>query len=107
MSDDSYLERLRGDAAGLRYEPEDPATWTRLSAQVRARIRNTPQALTASQLLANWFRPVVTSLAAVALVAALGIQWFENSHDPVSVESVMVANNVEISVDGDIYSVAE
>jgi len=86
MSEDSFLERLREEAAGLRYEPENPAAWTRLSARIR---------------------PVVLSLAALALVSTLGVQWFETSHDTMSVEAVMATNNVEISIDGDIYSVAD
>lgn len=107
MSDDRFLERLREDAAELRYEPQDSATWARLSAHVRERIARNPQPVTVAQLLTQWFRPLVTALAAVALVATLGIQWFDTSHDTMSVESAMASNNVEISVDGDIYSVAD
>ena len=107
MSDDRLFERLREDAAPLRYEPEDPAIWTRLSARVRDRIARSPHPVTVAQLLAHWFRPVVTSLVALALMATLGMQWFETSHDTMSVESAMASNSVEISVDGDIYSVAD
>lgn len=107
MSDDRFLERLREDAAGLRYEPQDPLTWTRLSANVRDRIGRVGHPVTVAQLLAQWFRPTVTTLAAVALAATLGMQWFDNSHDTMSVESAMASNNVEISVDGDIYTVAD
>ena len=107
MSDDKFLERLREEGAGLRYEPEDPAARTRLSARIRERIMNGPQPVTVAQLLARWFRPVVISLAALALVSTLGMQWFETSHDTMSVEAAMATNSVEISVDGDIYSVAD
>lgn len=107
MSDDRFLEQLREEAAGLRYEPSDPATWTRLSARVRDRIQTASQPLTVAQLLARWFRPVVTSLATLALVATIGMQWFERSHDTMTMETAMASNSVEISVDGDIYSIAE
>lgn len=107
MSDERFLERLRTDAAPLRYEPADPATWTRLSARVRDRIARGSQPLTVAQLLTRWFRPVVASLATLALVATLGMHWFETSHDTMTVENAMASNNVEISVDGDIYSVAD
>jgi len=107
MSEDSFLERLREEAAGLRYEPENPAAWTRLSARIRHGVLTRSQPVTVVQLLARWFRPVVLSLAALALVSTLGVQWFETSHDTMSVEAVMATNNVEISIDGDIYSVAD
>ena len=107
MSDDRFFERLREDAAGLRYEPQDSAIWARLSAHVRDRIARVAQPVTVAQLLTYWFRPMVTTLAAVALAATLGMQWFDSSHDTISVESAMASNNVEISVDGDIYSVAD
>ena len=107
MSDDKFLERLREEAAGLRYEPENPAVWTRLAARIRDGILTSSQPVTVAQLLARWFRPVVISLAALALVSTLGVQWFETSHDTMSVEAAMAANNVEISIDGDIYSVAD
>lgn len=107
MNDDKFLDRLREDAAGLRYEPQDPETWTRLSARVRDKITGRSQPLTVTHLLAQWFRPVMTTMATLALVATLGMQWFDHSRDTMSVESAMASNNVEISVDGDIYTVAD
>ena len=107
MSEDRFFERLREEAAGLRYEPENPAAWTRLSARIRDGVLTRSQPVTVAQLLARWFRPVVISLAALAIVSTLGVQWFETSHDTMSVEAAMASNNVEISIDGDIYRVAD
>ena len=100
MNDDNFLERLRGDARRLRYEPDDLA-WVRLQARVRERIAAYP---TVSQLLASWFRPLATSLAALSLVAALGTAYYVETRDQVTLDS-LAASSVEISVDGATYSV--
>ena len=100
MNDDNFLERLRGDARQLRYEPDDLA-WVRLQARVRERIATHP---TVSQLLASWFRPLAASLAALSLVAALGTAYFAETRDQMTVDS-LASNSVEISVDGATYSV--
>jgi hypothetical protein len=99
MNDDNFLERLRGDARQLRYEPDDVA-WVRLQARVRERIGHP----TAAQFLASWFRPLAASLAALSLVAALGTAYFVDTRDQVTVDS-LASNSVEISVDGATYSV--
>src|SRR5260370_16268041 len=75
--DDNFLDRLRAEARSLRFEPDDMMT-TRIAAHVRGRIAIEAQAGIA-QVLARWFRPVVASLATLALVAALGVQWLEQS----------------------------
>ena len=101
MNDDNFLERLRGDARRLRYEPDDFA-WVRLQARVRGRLTAAP---TAAQFLASWFRPLAASLAALSLVAALSTAYYTgSSHDQVTVDS-LASNSVEISVDGATYSV--
>ncbi len=100
MNDDNFLERLRGDARRLRYEPDDLA-WVRLQARVRERIAAHP---TVSQLLASWFRPLAASLAALSLVAALGTAYYVETRDQVTLDS-LASNSVEISVDGATYSV--
>lgn len=100
MNDDKFLERLRGDARQLRYEP-DGAAWARLQARVRERITAQP---TVAQLLAAWFRPLATSLAALSLVAALGTAWYAQSREQVTIDS-MASNSVEFSVGGDTYIV--
>ena len=66
MSDDRFLERLREDAAMLRYEPRDAFAWTRLAARVRERV-NRPADV--SQLLARWFRPIAASFLLLAVAA--------------------------------------
>jgi hypothetical protein len=101
MNDDNFLERLRGDARRLRYEPDDFA-WVRLQARVRGRLTAAP---TAAQFLASWFRPLAASLAALSLVAALSTVYYTGtSRDQVTVDS-LASNSVEISVDGATYSV--
>ncbi len=101
MNDEDFLQRLRDDARQLRYEADD-VMLARLGARVRARVAAQP---TAAQLLARWFRPVVLSLAALSLAAALGVQWYEQRHDQTAtLEAAMSADPVEISVDGNTYT---
>jgi len=100
MNDDDFLERLRGDARQLRYEPGHVA-FVRLQARVRERIVAAP---TVSQLLASWFRPLAASLAALSLVAALGTTYYVETRDQVTIDS-LASSSVEISVDGATYSV--
>jgi hypothetical protein len=101
---DNFLDRLRTDARPLRYEPDEFMS-TRIAARVRERIAADSQAGIA-QVLARWFRPVVASLATLALVATLGIQWAEQSQtaSPASLDS-MTTQTVDISVGGDTFSV--
>lgn len=101
IENDDFLERLRADARQLQYEGDD-ATWTRLRARVRAGIAAQP---TVAQLLAEWFRPIVMSLAALSIVAALGTAWYVQHPEPVTIDSIAASNSVEISVGGDTYSV--
>lgn len=101
MSDDKLFERLRDHARQLRYLADD-VMLTRLSARVRERVTAQP---TVAQFLAGWFRPVAASLVTLALVATLGVQWFERTREqPTSLEAAMSADPVEVSVDGDIYT---
>ena len=102
---DNFLERLRTDARRLRFEPDEMMT-TRIAARVRERIAAESQAGIA-QILARWFRPAVASLATLALVATLGIQWSEQSHDAsaASLDSMTSTQTVDISVGGDTFSV--
>ncbi len=96
MSEDKFLERLRQDAASLRYEPRDEVVWTRLAARIRARIAQP----TVSQIIAAWFRPLAASLAAAALAAVLGIAVLESDETP-----AFGSDSVEISMAGASYSV--
>ena len=105
IDDDDFLERLRADARQLRFEPDDMMS-TRIAAHVRARIAAESQTGIA-QVLARWFRPVVASLATLALVAALGVQWLEQSRDvpATSLDTITSTQTVDISVGGDTFSV--
>jgi hypothetical protein len=95
MSEDRFFERVRGDARSLRYEAGDVAS-ARLAARIRARIEQP----TVWQFLAAWFRPLAASLSALAIVATIAL--FRNN------EALSLSGDaVEISVAGDVYSVAD
>lgn len=104
MNEDQFLDRLREDARQLRYEPDAFMT-TRISARVRERIH--APAPTVSLFLARWLRPVAASMSALALVACIGVAWAaeRSSSDGASVDTLSATNTMEISVDGDTYSV--
>lgn len=105
MTDDNFLEQLRNEARQLRFEPDDMMT-TRIAAHVRVRVADDAQAGVA-QILARWLRPVVASLATLALVAMLGVGWLEQSHEvPASgLDALTSTQTVDISVGGDTFSV--
>lgn len=105
IENDDFLDRLRTNARQLRFEPDDMMT-TRIAAHVRERIAAEAQSGIA-QVLARWFGPVVTSLATLALVATLGVQWFEQSSDTTgtTLDSLSSTQTVDISVGGDTFSV--
>src|SRR3954467_13092623 len=92
---DNFLDRLRTDARQLRFEPDEIMS-ARIAARVRERIAAEPATAT-PQILARWFRPVVASLATLALVATLGIQWAEQSHDTTTLDSMAPTQSVDIS----------
>ena len=102
---DNFLDRLRTDARQLRYEPDEMMS-IRIAARVRERIAAESQSGIAF-VLARWFRPVVASLATLALVATLGIQWAEQSQNAsaASLDSMTSTQTVDISVGGDTFSV--
>ena len=99
MSNDTFLERLRGDARQLRYEPDDFA-FVRLQARVRERIAARP---TVSHFLVSWVRPLAASLAVLSLAAALSTVYYVQRDQP-TIDS-MASSSVEITVDGATYSV--
>ena len=105
IDDDPFLKQLRTNARQLRFEPDDMMS-TRIAARVRERIAAEAQSGMA-QVLARWFGPVVTSLATLALVAMLGVQWFEQSSDvsATTIDSLSSTQTVDISVGGDTFSV--
>lgn len=101
---DDFFDRLRTDARQLRYEPDEMMS-IRIAARVRERIAAESQSGIAP-VLARWFRPVVASLATLALVATFGIQWAEQSHDAAaSLDTMTSTQTVDISVGGDTFSV--
>ena len=89
---DDFFDRLRTNARQLRYEPDEMMS-IRIAARVRERLAAETQTGIA-QILARWFRPVVASLATLALVATLGIQWAEQAPDPsaVSLDSLVLSD---------------
>ncbi len=103
MSEDKFLERLREHSSQLRYEPQDDALWTRLPAKIRERVRHQP---TVVQMLARWVRPITASFVMLALVAGLSVSWIERSRESAYAVDAM-GSNLEISVDGDTFSLAE
>jgi len=104
MTDNNnFLESLRTDARQLRFEPDEMMS-ARIAARVRERIAAESQTGVA-QILARWFRPAVASLATLALVATLGIQWADQSPDTPTLDSMAPTQSVDISVGGDTFSV--
>lgn len=95
MTDDRFFERLRRDAAALRYDG-DPAMQTRIAARIRARL-SAPASVT--QLLARWFRPLAASLAALGLAATIGLVFVADN--PAEETLSFGSNPVEVSVAGD------
>lgn len=99
MTDEQFLERLRGDAAPLRYEP-DPFALARIRANVRERIARP----TVAQLLAAWFRPLAATLSAIALAAVLAVVTIDDTDNSTN---GTIDSGVEIVMAGDTYSVGQ
>ena len=97
MSDEKFFERLRGDAAALRREPDEFALG-RIRARIAERIAPRP---TVAQLLAAWFRPLAATLAVIAIAAAIGITTIDTS------DVAFGDQPVDIVMAGDSYRVAE
>lgn len=96
MTEEKFFERLRGDAAPLRYEG-DPVALSRIRARIRERIA----APTVAQLIASWLRPLGAALTAVAIAAAIGIASFDAEDTTVDLQPV------EIVMAGETYRVGE
>lgn len=97
--DDKFLERLRADAAPLRYQP-DEFTLARIRARIQERIAPRPSV---AQLLAAWFRPLAVTLAAVAIAAVVGLATVDtNSNDDAFGEQ-----SAEIVMAGESYGGSE
>jgi hypothetical protein len=104
MTEDKFLERLRGDAAQLRYTPQDAFVWTRLAAQIRAALAQNDT--TVAAMLARWLRPIAASFVMLALVASLSVTWVERRESS-NANDLVASNSVEITVDGDTYSLGQ
>jgi len=105
MTEDRFFEKLRDEAQQLRYAPNDPAVWTRLTARIRDRVRHQTSV---TQMLARWFRPITVTFVALSIVAAIGVSWVEQAHESANaVEAAMTSNSVEITLDGDTFNLAE
>lgn len=95
MTDEEFFDRLREDAAPLRYEP-DPFALTRVRARVRERIARP----SVPGVLAAWFRPLAATLTAIAIAAAVAVAAVD-AGDTASLDD----SSVEIVMAGDSYSV--
>jgi len=97
MTDEQFFERLRNDAASLRYEPGSFAL-ARIRARIREQIEQRP---TVVQLLARWFRPLTAALTAIAIAAAIAVAAIDTGDNTVD------EPGVEIVMAGDSYSVGQ
>jgi hypothetical protein len=99
MTDDPFFERLRSDARTLRHRP-DEVTLARIRARIQAHLERAEP--TVADLLAAWFRPLIASAAALALVAAIGTSVVRSNED-VSV----VDTDIEITMAGESWRVGD
>jgi hypothetical protein len=97
MTDEQFFERLRNDAAPLRYEPDSFAV-ARIRERIRERIEARP---TVAQLLANWFRPLTAALTAIAIAAVIAVAAIDTGDNTID------EPGVEIVMAGDSYSVGQ
>jgi hypothetical protein len=103
MNEEQFFDRLRDDARLLQFEPDAFVT-TRIAARVRERIA--APAPTVSLFLARWLRPIGAAMSAIALAACISVAWYERtSADTATLDTLSANNGMEISVDGDTYSV--
>jgi hypothetical protein len=94
MSDDPFFQRLRENARALRHQPDD-VTLARIRARIHARVAEP----TVAELLAAWFRPLLATAAALALVAAIGTTIVRSNED------VSIVDGIEISMEGESWRV--
>ena len=91
MTDDEFTAKLRDDARALQYAPHDDRAYARIAERVQERIAQPSVA----DVLASWFRPLVASLVAAAIVVVVAF----------SVTDTEPAPGVGISIAGEAYSV--
>ena len=91
--DDKFFERLRGDAAPLRYEV-DAAAAVRIRERIHERIAPRPSI---ADVIASWLRPLTAGLAALAIAAVIGLTMSGNDAASFGDQAV------EIVMGGDTY----
>ena len=96
MSDDDFLESLRGAGRELRYEPGDVAL-ARLESRVRARVSEEE---TLAGTLAGWLRPLAAAMLAAAALSVATLAWL--AREPAD---ALLAGS-DISIAEDYYRVA-
>ncbi|MFL6246161.1 MAG: hypothetical protein ACJ74H_09070 [Thermoanaerobaculia bacterium] len=97
MTDDPFFQRLREDARTLRHQPDEVTL-----ARIRARIHAHLDQPTVADLLAAWFRPLIATAAALALVAAIATTVVRSN------ASVSIADTaVDITVGGETWRVGD
>jgi hypothetical protein len=96
MSEDRFLDDVRRDATGLRFELDSVAA-ARLRARVRARLTEP----TVTHFLAAWIRPVAASLTALAIMAGIAITVLDSD------QNLSFGGGIEYSMGGDVFSVGE
>lgn len=104
MTNDRFFERLRDDASRLQYQPQDHFVWTRLSSRIRERVRQGPNV---AQMLARWFRPITATFVMLAIASALTVTWVERADESTYAVEAMASHPVEITLDGDTFSLTE
>lgn len=93
--DDKFFERLRGEAAPLRYQV-DGATLARIRTRIHERLSKPSVA----EVLAAWFRPLAAALTAVAIAGAISLAAIGEDD-----ASAFEQQDVAIELAGDTYVV--
>lgn len=96
MNDDRYLESLREEARGLRYEPGEVALG-RIEARVRERVAERESL---AGTLAGWLRPLAGAMLAAAALSIATLVWLS-----VEPADALLAG-ADISIAEDYYRVA-
>lgn len=97
MTEDPFFQRLRNDARTLRHQP-DEVTLARIRKRIDAQLARAEP--TVADLLAAWFRPLIASAAALALVAVIGTSVLRDNEDVSIAESA-----IEITVGEETWRV--
>ena len=93
--DDKFFERLRGDAAPLRYQV-DEAQLARIRARIHERLARQEAKPGIAEVLAAWFRPLAAGLAAVTLAAAISLATVGTDDTPILGQQIEVAGDTYV-----------